>query len=63
MIEKAEIITDGDSQVVLLPETCRIDGDEVLVEKVGSAILLIPKNSDWTGTKIQKPDAPLDECR
>ncbi len=42
----AVVITEPGGQVVRLPEDCRLEGDEVFVEKVGPSLVLIPKNAD-----------------
>lgn len=47
MIETAKIFTNGGSQAVRLPKACRFDDDEVLVQKMGNVVLLIPKNNGW----------------
>ena len=35
------------SQAVRLPKSCRFDGDEVYVQKVGSAVVLLPVKGAW----------------
>ena len=39
----AKLISDGDAQEVRLPESCRFDGDEVYVNRIGDAVVLTPK--------------------
>ena len=42
----AAIITQSGGQLVRLPEDCRLEGDEVFIEKVGNSVVLIPKRAD-----------------
>ncbi|HAM14794.1 MAG TPA: AbrB/MazE/SpoVT family DNA-binding domain-containing protein [Eggerthellaceae bacterium] len=42
----AKLITSNGSQAVLLPEGCRLDGDEAYVNRIGDAVVLTPKNND-----------------
>lgn len=51
-METAKIYEDGDSQIVCFPEHIRLSVDEVVVQQVGEAILLLPKdmlNQTFTG--------------
>ncbi|MBQ5989088.1 MAG: AbrB/MazE/SpoVT family DNA-binding domain-containing protein [Oscillospiraceae bacterium] len=43
----AKLFTNGSSQAVRLPKECRLDGNEVYVKKIGSTVLLVPKESIW----------------
>ena len=43
----AKVFEDGGGQAVRLPEKFRFDVDEVMVQKLGDAILLAPKSSTW----------------
>ena len=43
----AKLFTNGSSQAVRLPKECRLDGNEVYVQKIGSTVLLVPKESIW----------------
>ncbi len=45
----AKIFNNGRSQAVRLPKEYRFkkDTDEVLINKTGDIVLLIPKTSDW----------------
>lgn len=45
----AKLFENGRSQAVRLPKECRFEGDEVLVNKIGDVVVLIPKSSKWTG--------------
>ena len=43
----AKIFENGRSQAVRLPEECRFDADEVVVNKIGQIVLLMPKTNSW----------------
>lgn len=47
MVETAKIFTNGGSQAVRLPKACRFDEDEVLVQRIGNVVMLIPKSNGW----------------
>ena len=38
----ANIIENGQDQLVLLPNECRFTGDEVVISKIGEAVILLP---------------------
>ncbi len=42
----AEVFRQGSTQCVRLPSEVEIEGDEVLVKRVGRSLLLIPKGTD-----------------
>lgn len=46
-METAKIFQNGSSQAVRLPKEYRFSGDEVYVKKVGSAVMLYPKDQVW----------------
>lgn len=39
----AKLFKNGEGQAVRLPKEFRFDGDEVLIKKVGNAVVLLPK--------------------
>lgn len=39
----AKLISNGGSQAVRLPKSCRFDGTEVNVNRLGDAVILTPK--------------------
>lgn len=41
-MEKAKLFLNGGSQAVRLPKSCRFEGQEVLVNKVGDVVMLMP---------------------
>lgn len=46
-MDTAKIFTNGGSQAVRLPKTCRFAGDEVFVNHIGSIVILFPKEDRW----------------
>ncbi|MBR2768754.1 MAG: antitoxin [Lachnospiraceae bacterium] len=51
-METAKLFTNGGSQAVRLPKNCRFDDDEVFVNRVGNAVILLPKNDSWSTAMI-----------
>ncbi|MEE3481368.1 MAG: type II toxin-antitoxin system VapB family antitoxin [Lachnospiraceae bacterium] len=47
MVETAKVFTNGGSQAVRLPKSCRVQGEEVDVQRVGSITMIIPKDTKW----------------
>jgi antitoxin VapB len=43
----AKLFKSGRSQAVRLPKEFRFEGDEVVVTRLGAAVVLLPKNHDW----------------
>ena len=43
----AKVFPNGRSQAVRLPKAFRFDDDEVYITRLGSAVVLIPKNESW----------------
>ena len=46
-METAKVFENGRSQAVRLPKKFRFDVEEVVVQQLGSAVLLVPKESLW----------------
>ncbi len=46
-METAKIFENGRSQAVRLPKRFRFDVKEVVIQQLGDAILLVPKESLW----------------
>ena len=46
-METAKLFTNGKSQAVRLPKEFRFAGSEVYAQKVGDALLLLPKDKVW----------------
>ncbi len=47
MVATAKIFINGSSQAVRLPKEFRFDVDEVCIKRIGSAVLLFPKDAAW----------------
>ena len=43
----AKVFENGRSQAVRLPKECRFTSDEVMVNKIGEIVILMPKTSKW----------------
>jgi antitoxin VapB len=41
------LFKNGDSQAVRLPKEFRFEGSEVLIKRVGSAVVLLPRAKSW----------------
>ena len=46
-METAKIFENGRSQAVRLPKKFRFGVDEVVVQQLGDAVILVPKESVW----------------
>lgn len=46
-METAKIIKKGDRQFIVLPEKCRIHGDEATITRKGDQVVLTPAVSRW----------------
>ena len=46
-METAKVFSNGGSQAVRLPKNCRFEQDEVLVNRVGNVVILMPKDDPW----------------
>ena len=47
MVAFAKVFRNGASQAVRLPKEFRFDTDEVCIKRIGSAVLLYPKDRAW----------------
>ena len=43
----AKVFENGRSQAIRLPKECRFSSDEVMVNKIGDIVLLLPKKNKW----------------
>lgn len=43
----AKVFENGRSQAIRLPKECRFSSDEVLVNKIGDIVILLPKQHKW----------------
>lgn len=46
-MKTAKLFRNGQSQAVRLPKEFRFEGDEVLIKKCGSAVVLLPLVNSW----------------
>ena len=46
-METAKLFKNGKSQAVRLPKKFRMPGTEVVVQRLGHAIMLVPKEDVW----------------
>lgn len=46
-METAKIFENGRSQAVRLPKQYRFSGEEVFIQRVGRAVVLLPKEAAW----------------
>jgi len=46
-METAELFYDGQNQAVRLPKGCHFPGNEVYIQKIGNAVMLVPKERAW----------------
>ena len=45
----AKLFENGRSQAVRLPKEYRFEGDEVVINKIGGVVFLMPKDHKWAG--------------
>ena len=46
-MKTAKLFRNGDSQAVRLPKEFRFEGSEVLVRRIGDAVVLLPVAKSW----------------
>ena len=46
-MDTAKIFQNGRSQAVRLPKEYRFEGTEVLIKRVGNAVVLLPQERSW----------------
>lgn len=46
-MKTAKLFKNGDSQAVRLPKEFRFEGTEVLIKRVGDAVVLLPRSKSW----------------
>lgn len=46
-MQTAKIFLNGRSQAVRLPKEFQFVGNDVIIQKIGDAVLLIPNNKAW----------------
>ena len=47
MIQTAKIFLNGRSQAVRLPKEYQFKGKDVFIQKIGDAVILVPRNRVW----------------
>ncbi len=47
-MEIAKVFTNGGSQAIRLPKTCRFSDDEVYVNHIGNIVILYPRKDRWS---------------
>lgn len=48
----AKVFMNGGSQAVRLPKECRFDTDEVIVNRIGRVVLLVPSDDPWASFEM-----------
>jgi len=44
----AKVFKNGRSQAIRLPKECRVNSEEVYIEKIGQSLIIVPKDkSKW----------------
>ena len=43
----AKVLKNGRSQAIRLPKACQFSSDEVVVNKIGDIVILLPKENKW----------------
>ncbi|MDA8335113.1 MAG: type II toxin-antitoxin system VapB family antitoxin [Peptococcaceae bacterium] len=46
-MKTARLFKNGNCQAVRLPREFRFEGDEVLIRRMGKAVVLLPKEDPW----------------
>jgi len=59
-VKTAKLFKNGDSQAVRLPKEFRFGGDEVLIKRVGNAVVLLPKAKSWDTLEQSLDKFPAD---
>lgn len=71
-MDTAKLFPNGNSQAVRLPKQYRFSGDEVIVKRLGNAVVLLPKEDPWqvlfdaisdfsSDLTIEREDGPCQE--
>ncbi|MCU0759759.1 MAG: antitoxin [Steroidobacteraceae bacterium] len=66
-MKTAKLFRNGESQAVRLPKEFRFEGTEVLIKRVGDAVVLLPKARSWATLVASlakfSPDFPADRSQ
>ena len=57
----AKLIANGGSQAVRLPKSCRFEGTEVFVNRIGESVILMPKNGDRLASMMAATELFTDD--
>ncbi len=47
-MQKAKLFNNGRSQAVRLPKEFRFKGENVIIKRMGNAVVLIPEDDPWS---------------
>lgn len=56
----AKLFKNGESQAVRLPKEFRFEGTEVLIKRVGDAVVLLPTSKSWDALVDSLAKFPAD---
>ena len=59
-MKTAKLFKNGESQAVRLPKEFRFPGKEVLIKRIGSAVVLLPKARSWETLMESLAKFPVD---
>jgi antitoxin VapB len=59
-VKKAKLFKNGESQAVRLPKEFRFEGSEVLIKRVGNAVMLLPVTRSWDSLVDSLSKFPAD---
>ena len=57
----AKVFKNRRSQAIRLPKECRFSSDEVVVNKIGDVVILLPKENKWDSF-MRAIDMFSDDC-
>lgn len=46
-LSTVQIQTQGDRQIILLPENCRLPDTEFYIKQIGNTLVLLPTHKPW----------------
>jgi len=46
-METAKVFMNGGSQAIRLPKSCRFEESQVLVQRIGDYVILMPEKDPW----------------
>jgi len=50
-MEYAKVFANGGSQAVRLPKSCRFEESQVLVQRIGDYVILMPEKDPWNSIR------------